>query len=109
MARRLRGMTNGQPTAFVDGLCCQYMLDLDSEPLDTAIGRLGVVLESLGRCQNEVLQLAGVSEHLEIVNTILKEVRVLIGWLDEILCIAMVDKKDIVTMYTDKGFMFQGQ
>ncbi len=81
LARRLSGITNGQSAVLVDSLCRQYMLDFDSEPLDTTLCRLGRILESLSRCQNEVLQLAGVGHHLEAVNVSLKEVRVL-DWLD---------------------------
>ncbi len=109
LARRLSGITNGQSAVLVDSLCRQYMLDFDSEPLDTTLCRLGRILESLSRCQNEVLQLAGVGHHLEAVNVSLKEVRVLIGWIDDILCVAMVEKNDVIKMHGEKGFMFQGK
>ncbi|KJA24434.1 hypothetical protein HYPSUDRAFT_200647 [Hypholoma sublateritium FD-334 SS-4] len=108
LARRLHTVTNGPPAIFVDHLCRQFIISNETEPLNTSIEHLGSVLKSVSQCHDKVLQLSGVGPELASVTAIMKDVRMIIGWIDEILCVYLVDKNGVSTMYSDKRFMFQG-
>lgn len=72
-----------------------------------AITRTSKFLASVHRYQENLLQLAGVGPELEVANTVEKDISEINSWLEEILCTAMGDFKEVTTTYTLRGFMFQ--
>ncbi|KAF8166959.1 hypothetical protein BJ912DRAFT_934375 [Pholiota molesta] len=91
LKRRLNNITNGSPKTFVNDACQQYMLSLNSEPLDGHVRQLEEVQTAITQCHNEVLQLAGVGPELEQVDELSREVRMVISWIDEILYTLLED------------------
>ena len=100
-------ITEDSPAAFVDKMCRQFMYSLDDEPLKALSKKCSAILASINHCHNKVLQLAGVGSQLESINETIQSVRKLIGWIDEIECVIIIDQRDVFRMYADNQFMFQ--
>ena len=100
-------ITEDSPAKFVDRICREFMYTLDAEPLKALSKKCSDILTSINHCHSKVLQLAGVGSQLESINETIQSVRKLIGWIDEIECVIIIDQRDVFRMYADNQFMFQ--
>jgi hypothetical protein len=69
--------------------------------------KFGDLQKKIRQYQNEVLALAGVGSEFYRVDDIVKEVEMLVHWVEELLCIAMVDAGEVRYMYERQTFTFQ--
>ena len=59
------------------------------------------------RYENEVLTLAGMGSEYDKVRAITHIVCKVIQWLEEVLCLAMIDATDVEERYRGRRFAFQ--
>lgn len=107
--RRLNKTTEGAPRNYAEQICSAFLDNLDKDLiLDKAV-RIGRLQKSAYRYENEVYALAGVTEEYQRASEVTKEVNVVLGWVEEILCYAMVDAQEVRKRYAAKEFMYQAK
>lgn len=107
VAVKLAKITGGSSSSFVDVICQQYLTSKDKDVIYDSIIRTSRLTTSIRRYHHEVLQLAGVGTDLQVVTAVEDDVREVTGWLEELLCTAMVNHQDVVDTYNARGFGFQ--
>jgi hypothetical protein len=109
LKRRLNKITNGSLKSFANDACQRYMLTLNSDALDGHIHQLNDLQKAITRCHDEILQLAGVGPELAKIGKLADEVRMLIWWIDEILCTILEGNQNLTVfkMYLEHKYTFQ--
>lgn len=107
--RRLNKETEGAPRNYAERICSAFLDNLDKDLiLDKAV-IIGRLQKSAYRYENEVYALAGVTEEYQRASEVTKEVNVVLGWVEEILCYAMVDAQEVRKRYAVNEFMYQAK
>ena len=104
---RLIEITDGSPVEFVDGLCRQFMSDLDVEPLKALSKKCNDILNAINLCQKKVRQLAGVGSQLDSIVETSHSLQKIIGWIEEIKGVIIIDESCVFNIYADNQFTFQ--
>jgi len=85
----------------------EFLRHYDKEVIYEKIVEIGKLQKSMYRYENEVLTLAGMGAELDKVKVITHLVCKVIQWLEEVLCMAMVDATEVEEMYKGRQFSFQ--
>ena len=107
--RCLNRTTEGAPKDYVERICSTFMDNLDKDLIYDQVVRLGRLQKSAYRYENEVYALVGVEKEHQVASGLVKEVKVVVGWVEEILCYAMVDAQEVRERYAAKRFMYQAK
>ena len=101
--------TEGAPRDYVEIICSAFLDNEDKDLIYDKVVRLGRLQKSIYKYQNEVYSLVGVAEVYERVSEIAKDVNKVLGWVEEVLCYAMVDAQEVRDRYSVRGFMYQAK
>lgn len=108
VAKKLVAYTNGKsPKEFTEKVYNIYRAGNYKDTIRDTIVDLGKYQKSLRRHEDEILQLAGVGTQLEKVQGTAREVVKTIVWLEELLCLAMVDKALLFEMHAEGKLLYQ--
>ena len=105
--KRLAKITNGSPFEFVHCICKQLLQDHDKDRVHTFSIELSKLQKMLYKYQNEVLQLDGVGNNYKKLQNIVKDVRLVLEWVDELLVLAMVDIHEVRQLYYTSELLYQ--
>ena len=105
--KRLVKITNGSASKFVQGLCKQLLRDHDKDRVHTFSAELGKLQKMLYEYQNKVLQLDGVGNNYQKLQNIVRDVRRVLEWVDELLVFAMVDISEVQRLYDASELLYQ--
>ena len=83
------------------------MASADENLINTAITTISQFREHLHNCENRVLQLAGVGKELTQVHSALRDVNMIIMWLEELCCYVMSDIAGLADMHASQKLMYQ--
>lgn len=107
VAQALADITQGPATAYVERLVLDFQATRLQDTINDAIIPVSKLQRSILACKAEVLQLAGVGKELRAVQAIAQCVAELILWLEDVLCVAMVDRDLIREKHAEKTLMYQ--
>jgi len=104
---RLEKMTHGSSFEFVDTLCQQLLRDHEDDRIQTFCTKLGGLRDIVYMYQHEVLQLDGWGENYQKLENLVKDIRTLLEWLDELLVLALLDITEIEQLFDVSGLLYQ--
>ena len=107
--KHLEKLTHGSAHQFVDNLCQQLLRDNDKDRVLTFSTKLGEFQKSVYNYQHEVLQLEGWGENYRKLESISKNIRTVLAWVDELLVLAMVDITEVRQLYDKSELLYQKQ
>lgn len=99
--------TKGSFKQFAERMYLRFCANKYKDDIHDTIVDIGKYQTSLHRYEDEILQLAGVGPQLEKVQDRSREVTDLIAWLEEVLCLAMVDNALLFKMHTEGKLLYQ--
>ena len=105
--RRLDKATEGDPRNYTEKICSTFLDNLDKDLIHDKTVRLGRLQKSAYRFENEVYTLVGVAKEHQRAVEVTREVNAVLSWVEEILCYAMVDTREVRERYVAKSFMYQ--
>jgi hypothetical protein len=85
----------------------KFQEDRDKDFVYEKVVAIGSLQKSMYKYENEVLTMVGVGTEYDKVRRITESVCEVIQWLEEVLCLAMVDVGEVDKMYKDRQFSFQ--
>ena len=105
--RRFKTTTTNEPVQFTDNICQSFINEGNKDDLNEWIVKLGKYQKSIYKFQNEILALAGVGPDFQKVDNISKEINRVVHWVEEILCVAMVEANKVSKMHAERRFKYQ--
>jgi hypothetical protein len=91
----------------MDQICQNFMASHNQNIIDAALTQTSLLLQSIHRYHDEILQLAGVGPELEEADSVMRSVRTVQQALEELLCSSMGESDEVTRMYKSQQFSFQ--
>ena len=107
IAARLRKITGDDARKYLRRIVEGFLSKKDKDAVYEQIISVGKLQRSVYRYENEVLTLAGLGEDYEYVREVTRAVCDVVNWLEEVLCLAMVDAAEVEIRYKGCQFSFQ--
>ena len=104
---RLEKLTHGSAVQFVDNLCQQFLHDNNKDRLETFSSELGELWKLVYGYQEEVLLLDGWGKNYKKLECIVKDIRTVLDWVDELWVLAMVDVTEVQQLYDKSELLYQ--
>lgn len=104
---RLHKICGPNETAYLDNLCARFIKENCKEEIGTHISNLDKLQVSIHKYENKVIALSGIGSAYEIVNGIAKEVRTVLGNLEDIFCAALIGVEEVGNMRSAGKFLYQ--
>lgn len=104
---RFQKTTYNSPRHFTEKICLTFLDDSNKDFINEHLVKVGKYQQLIYKYQNEILALTGVGLEFRRAEDILKEINLVVRWIEEILCIAMVDAGEVTRMYNEQDFEFQ--
>lgn len=92
---------------YLENICVDYIAKTDQTILERALTNMEQLKNNLIRCEDNILQLAGVGQELYSAQEQRRKIDLVIKWLEELLCYAMVDVTELSDMHTNRKLMYQ--
>ncbi|KAF8814360.1 hypothetical protein BYT27DRAFT_7082456, partial [Phlegmacium glaucopus] len=105
--KRLTRITGDSPSQYLNTMCLDFLADYDKDPIHEQTVKLGKLQKAIYKYQNEIYALDGVGETYRKVDKIVKQVCMVVSWVEELLCYAMVDAEEVKTRYEKHQFFYQ--
>jgi hypothetical protein len=100
-------LVDAHPTKYVDALLSAYHVSSSDKDIRDAVLTLSRYQNSIQRYEHEILQLAGVGSEWSQAHQLSNRVREVVRWIEEVLCLAVVDPDGLVVSHAAKQLMFQ--
>jgi len=107
IAARLRKITGDDAKRYLHRIVEGFLSNQDKDAVYEQIVAVGKLQKSVYSYENEVLTLAGLGPEYEKVREVTRTVCDVIRWLEEVLCLAMVDGAEVEIKYKGCQFSFQ--
>ncbi|KAF8874976.1 hypothetical protein BD779DRAFT_1678460 [Infundibulicybe gibba] len=98
---------DNQPPAYLERLCKSYIATQQINIIRDAIAAVTLILADVRTCENNILQLVGVDHRWRQVQNSATRISRVIGYMEELECLAMGDPAELVSLYTSKRLMYQ--
>lgn len=92
---------------YLENICVDYIAKTDQTVLERALTDMEQLKNNLIKCEDNILQLAGVGKALYSAQERRQKIDLVIKWLEELLCYAMIDVADLSDMHTNTQLMYQ--
>ena len=101
-------LINNDAPRFVESLMSAFLMSThDKDILCDGILSVSRHQKSIQRYEDEILQLGGVDSNWEEAHRLSDQVCKVMHWIEEVLCLAMVDPKELVALYAAKQLAYQ--
>jgi len=109
IAAWLRKITEDNSKKYLHCIVEEFLQSRDSDEdiIYEQIVAVGKLQKSVYKYENEVLTLAGLGLEYDKVKEITRSVCDVVRWLEEVLCLAMVDAAEVENAYQECLFSFQ--
>ena len=104
---RFNRLVDDDPSKYVDGLLTTYYASYNKDILCDGVLSVSQILKSIQRYKDEILQLGGVGPEWREANQLSKKVDEVTCWIEEVLCLAMVDPDELLMSYQKQQLMYQ--
>src|SRR5882757_3758304 len=92
---------------FVNEICKRFIAENDIEVITSPTSKIKKLLKSIYCFQNEVLSLMGVGSDYEKVDIIVKRVKKVVGWLENIQSVAFFSIDEVDDNQKARRFAYQ--
>ena len=106
ISARLRKITGDDPKGYLRRIVEEFLDTRDKDVVYEQIVTVGRLQKLVYGYEDEILTLAGLGPEFERVKDITRSVCDVIKWLEEVLCMVMVDAAEVETTYKACGFSF---
>ena len=107
---KLNNLTSGSSYNFVESLVKRLISDGDDQLVQNAVSAASQLLQHIYRCENEVLTIDGIGKHYQDVESIARDVRLLITCLEDVLCNSLSETpSELQNMFHRHELMYQIQ
>jgi hypothetical protein len=107
VAAKFHKLTNNTPFRYVEALIDNFKTTQDKDVFRDAIIDVSRLQKSSHLYEAQILELVGVSPEFSQAKSISKDISDLIRWLEEILCLAMVDAEELWKAHKSCSLMYQ--
>jgi len=107
IAARLQKITGGNAKEYVLHVVEDFLDKYDKDLVYEQIVAVSKLQTSVYRYENEVLTIAGMGPEYDEVRGVTRLVCEVVKWLEEVLCLAMVDAAEVEIMYKESRLPFQ--
>ncbi len=107
IAARLQKITGGNAKEYVLHVVEDFLEKYDIHIVHEQIVAVTKLQMSVYRYENEVLTIAGMGPEYDEVRGVTRLVCEVVRWLEEVLCLAMVDTADLEIMFKESRLPFQ--
>jgi len=107
IAARLQKITGGNAKEYVLHVVEDFLDKYDKDIVYEQIVAVSKLQTSVYRYENEVLTIAGMGPEYDEVRGVTRLVCEVVKWLEEVLCLAMVDAAEVEIMYKESRLPFQ--
>lgn len=107
VAVQLHKLTGPVPHEFLECIYGSYVFTRQKDDIRNKIIDISRLRDQIYECQNHVLQLAGVGIQWRRVEDILKAVVRVVRWLEDVLCWAMIDITELISMHNHGQLEYQ--
>jgi hypothetical protein len=109
--RKMNALTECEP-AYIEKVYSTYEARFNSgkagrKILENEIKKMGKLQRSIKRCGERVLQETGMGKEWNEVDDIQKRVQIIISYLEDMLCEAMVDPKGLIEAHRSYSLAYQ--
>lgn len=98
---------NNDARKFVEMLMSAFFTSHDKDILRDGVLGVSRHQKSIQRYEDEILQLVGVNSDWKWAHQLSSEVTEVVNWIEEALCLAMVDPEELIALHTTKRLMYQ--
>jgi hypothetical protein len=100
-------ITRNDPTEFMEQVCLAFLTDEDIDTVQKPVVELEKCQKSIYKYQNEIYALGGMTQEYHRVDKMVKEICRVVRWIEELLCCAMVDVREVGRMHQERHFEYQ--
>jgi hypothetical protein len=100
-------LVKGSPFDFIEDTYNSYLISQHLNTLRDPILEVRNIQDSVRRCQNGILQVAGIGEEWKQFAGVAKAIEDVIRGLEEILCLAMSDAHELKMLHARSELFFQ--
>lgn len=104
---RFKQITGPDEFAFVDSICHTFLVENDTDVIEGPASKLNELQISIYQFQNEVLLLMGIGPDYERIDCIVRAIKKLAGWVDEVLIAALIGVDEVNSMRLAQKFSYQ--
>ena len=92
---------------FVESLCVDMMTTGDLTKAEEYVAAIAPMQRLLDQYHNDILSAKGIGDEWRQVQSMVREVRQVVIWIDDLQLHAMVDKEELRGVYSEGRLMFQ--
>lgn len=92
---------------YLESVCSQFIFTHRKNNIRNEIVRVSKLQRQIYRCLDNIMELSGMGAEWEKAEKISKDVVKVIRWLEDVLCWAMVDLRELVSMHNHKKLLYQ--
>ena len=104
---RLHNICKPDETTYLDKICAKFVEEHHKEDLEFHISKVEKLQGSIFHYQDKILNLSGMGSAYENVDKIAKNIRMVLGHLEEILSTALLGVDEVEQMWVAGKFSFQ--
>jgi hypothetical protein len=104
---RLQKITASNPVRFLRGIVEKFLENHDKNEIYNQVVEMGKLQKSIYKYENEVLTLAGLGTEYDKVKRVTQQVCQVIRWVEEVLCLAMVEATEVQRTFEASRLLFQ--
>jgi len=105
--KRFNKLTDDDPMKYIEKICLQFIQNQDKDDIHAEVVKLSTLQKRIYRCQNEILNLAGLGPEWNAVDVIVTKLCRVVRWLEEVFCQAIVGHSEVCRMYDEAQFEYQ--
>ncbi|KAF8797649.1 hypothetical protein BYT27DRAFT_7219066 [Phlegmacium glaucopus] len=105
--KQLTTITGDSPSRYLNTMCLDFLANYDKDPIHEQTIKLSKLQKVIYKYWNEIYALDGVGETYGKVDKIVKHICMVVSWVEELLCYAMVDVEEVKTRYEKHQFFYQ--
>jgi len=104
---RLSNICEPTEAAYLDRVCAKFIEEKNKEHLELHLSKVEKLYTSISKYQNQILSLSGMGSAHENVDNMAKNIRKVVGHLEDILCAALLGVDEVEKNWAAGKFAYQ--
>lgn len=107
VATKLHTLTGHAAYNYLESTCSSFIFTRRKDDVRNKIISISKLQRAIYRCQDKIIELGGMGKEWERAEEVSKDVVRVVRWLEDILCWAMVDIQELITLHNHQKLMYQ--
>jgi hypothetical protein len=107
--KRLKIITGDSPLEYLNQICHDFLTNHDKDPIHEQTIKLGKLQMAIYKYQNEIYALDGIGPTYCRVDELVKKVCRVVGWVEDLLCLAMVNAEEVKVRFERNELLYQAK